>query len=404
MALDPIAVAIPAFFGLIGLEILAARLRGVEVYRFADAITDLSCGISSQVTGVFAKLVIFLPYLWLYDHRLLTLEGFTGHVVAFLGVDCAYYWWHRWTHEVNLGWTTHVVHHQSEEYNLAVALRQSITSSWSSWPFYLPLALLGVSPWVYGLHTALNTLYQFWIHTELVRSTGPLEWVLNTPSHHRVHHATNPQYLDKNYAGVLIIWDRMFGTFEAEVEEPVYGTVKPLGSFNPLWANVWYAWMLVQDSLRAPSLGQALKVWWAHPGWRPDGLPPYPQPKPVTRDGQVKYAPETSSRLTAYVAAQFVPVAVALVTLLVVKETASFLVMGAFALPILLANLTWGGLLEDRTWAMPLELARLALSGLLVGWAALALDQPWALAGVALWTTGSTLALLWPQSPSTRPA
>ncbi|MFT4623220.1 MAG: alkylglycerol monooxygenase [Myxococcota bacterium] len=394
MAVDPIALSIPAFFVLIGIEVAVARWRGLRVYRFADAITDLSCGISSQTVGVFTKLLIVLPYLWLYDHRLLTLEGALGHTVAFLGVDVAYYWWHRWTHEVNLGWTTHVVHHQSQDYNLAVALRQSMTSSLSSWPFYLPLAILGVSPWVFGLHIALNTLYQFWIHTELVRSTGPLEWVLNTPSHHRVHHGTNPEYLDKNYAGVLIIWDRLFGTFEREEAAPVYGTVKPLESFNPLWANVWYAWMLVKDSAAAPSAWQAAKVWWAHPGWRPDGLPPYPAPEPVSREAQRKYDPALSPGLAGYIIAQFVPIGVAMVGMLMVRDTADWGVLIALASAILAANLTWGGLFERRSWAPGAELARLAASGGLAAWLAVTAGQPAAMIGVAAWVLGSAVFVL----------
>ena len=232
---NPIAVAIPLFFVSIGVELGVARVMGRSVYRFADAVTDLSCGISQQVTGVLMHALLVAPYLAVYALTPLRQGGaWWVHLETFLLVDFLYWAWHRFTHETNIGWTTHVVHHQSEDYNLAVALRQSITSSWSSVPFYLPLAAIGIPPEVFFLHTALNTLYQFWIHTELVGRLGPLEWVLNTPSHHRVHHAVNRQYLDRNYAGVLIVWDRMFRTFEPEVEEPVYGTVEPMNSFNPL--------------------------------------------------------------------------------------------------------------------------------------------------------------------------
>lgn len=224
--INPIALAIPFFFVMIGLELLVARWQGRQVYRFADAMTNLSCGISQQATAFAVKGASLGVYVLAFEHLRLTDlgQGPLVWVATFLAVDFIYYWWHRFTHEVNIGWATHVVHHQSEEYNLAVALRQSLTSAISSAPFYLPLAILGVPPLVLAVCVALNTLYQFWIHTETVRSLGPLEWVLNTPSHHRVHHAVNPRYLDRNYGGVLIVWDRLFGTFEAETEQPIYGT------------------------------------------------------------------------------------------------------------------------------------------------------------------------------------
>ena len=153
--------------------------------------------------------------------------------MLFLGVDCAYYWFHRIAHEYNAPWAGHVVHHSSEDYNLAVALRQGTFQGLFSWVFYLPLALLGFPPAWFAAMTSFDLLYQFWIHTRAIGKLGPLEWVLNTPSHHRVHHARNPKYLDKNYAGTLIIWDRMFGTFQAEEEEPVYGLTKPLEQLEP---------------------------------------------------------------------------------------------------------------------------------------------------------------------------
>ena len=195
MSVNPIAVAIPVFMVLIVIEWLVANRKRLRVYRFADAITDLSCGVSSQITGVFLHAALVAPYWWVYDNfRLLTLDAtwWGTHVIALFVLDFAYYWWHRWTHEMNLGWMTHVVHHQSEEYNLAVALRQSITSPISIWPFYIPLALLGIHPLVYVGHSALNTLYQFWIHTETIGKLGPIGWVFNTPSHHQSTTSTLP--------------------------------------------------------------------------------------------------------------------------------------------------------------------------------------------------------------------
>ena len=172
------------------------------------------------------------------------------------GVDFCFYWFHRIAHEYAAPWATHVVHHQSEEYNLAVALRQSAFEGCFAWVFYLPLAVIGFPPIWYVSMKAINLLYQFWIHTEAIDRLGPLEWVMNTPSHHRVHHARNPKYLDKNYAGMFIIWDRMFGTFQPEEEQPVYGITKPLQSWNPLWANL-AAWVeLFEDAWHAPRIAR----------------------------------------------------------------------------------------------------------------------------------------------------
>jgi sterol desaturase/sphingolipid hydroxylase (fatty acid hydroxylase superfamily) len=381
MGVNPIALSIPLFFAMIGVELAVARWQGLRVYRFDDAVVDLSCGISQQVSGLFTKVVPVGAYLAVYPLHLLPLDAAapSTHLVAFLGVDLAYYWWHRFTHVTNLGWATHVVHHQSEDYNLAVALRQSITSSLSSWPFYLPLALLGVPPVVFFTHSALNTLYQFWIHTETVGRLGPLEWVLNTPSHHRVHHAINPRYIDKNYAGVLIVWDRLFGTFEPETETPVYGTVEPLHSFDPLWANLAFGVGMVHDALAARTWGDRLRVWFAHPGWRPVGLPPHPKPAPVRREDQRKYAPSWVSGvpgLTGYVVAQFVPVAAAVMGLLLVEDNDAVprWALAVAAGLILWTVWIWGALFEARSAAVAHESARLgalAAAGLalaLAGW------------------------------------
>src|SRR5438105_13686206 len=237
---NPIALAIPFFFLLMGVELWVARRKGVKLYRFADAVVDLACGMTQQILLVFAVAVLAAGYVWLYQHRLVTFrEGsLWPWLIAFVAVDFIYYWWHRLSHQVNALWAVHVVHHQSEDYNLAVALRQAVFSVWTIWPLHLPLALLGVPPVTFLIVDSLSTLYQFWIHTELVKKMGWFEWLFNTPAQHRVHHAVNPRYLDRNYAATLCIWDRIFGTFEEEKEQPVYGLVTPLASFAPMWAQI----------------------------------------------------------------------------------------------------------------------------------------------------------------------
>ncbi|MEZ4316805.1 MAG: sterol desaturase family protein [Myxococcota bacterium] len=360
MGFNPIAAAIPVFFACIGLEAAVAYAQGRAVYRFNDAISDLSCGITSQIAGVFTKGLTAAAYIGLYaSARLFDLPDthWATWVFAFVFTDFAYYLWHRWTHEMNLGWASHVVHHQSEDYNLAVALRQSITSSWTSWPFYLPMALIGVSPFVAFTCSALNTLYQFWIHTELVGTLGPLEWILNTPSHHRVHHGVNPQYLDKNYAGVFIVWDRMLGTFEPEVEPPVYGTVKPLESWNPLWANVWWVDRMVRQTAATPAWSDKLAVWWRGPAFQPAGT------EPVAPRGPEKFDTEAFPGTSVYVALSFLPVAVLTTWVIWVADSTPLLELAAPCGLIALSTVVWAGLYERRAWAIPLEVARLVAVG-----------------------------------------
>ena len=220
-----IVYSIPIFFLLIGVELLITRVRGLSYYRFNDAITNLSCGIGSQVTGIFMKFLTFGVYVIIYEHSPLTGKipyNYLTIILLFLGVDFFYYWFHRLAHEISFLWGSHVVHHQSEEYNLSVALRQAWVQGAFSWIFYLPLAFIGFNPYMFATIASLQTLYQFWIHTKVIgRMPAWFEFIFATPSHHRVHHGVNPKYIDKNHAGTLIIWDRIFGTFQQEEEEVV---------------------------------------------------------------------------------------------------------------------------------------------------------------------------------------
>jgi sterol desaturase/sphingolipid hydroxylase (fatty acid hydroxylase superfamily)/poly(3-hydroxybutyrate) depolymerase len=366
---DPIALAVPFFFVFIGLELLLAKRRGVSVYRFTDTLTDLSCGITSQVSLIFWTATQLAIYAWVYEHaKLVNLSPGWGRpwlpwVVAFVGVDLLYYWWHRLSHEVNFLWAAHVVHHQSEDYNLAVALRQAVLTSWTALPFYLPLALLGVPTLVFAVTHALSTLYQFWIHTQLVgKIRGPLDWIMNLPSHHRVHHAINTQYLDKNYGATLVVWDRLFGTYEEENEKPVYGITKPLGTFDPMWAQVHY-WLEMGSMMRAARRPMdKVRVWLASPAWKPEGyvveVPPI--------EGRTKYDRDLSRKMTIYVAVQYVLVIAATFALLMWHHALPRTVVLLGAAAVLGGLVAIGALLERRTWAKTIELGRLALGGLAI--------------------------------------
>jgi sterol desaturase/sphingolipid hydroxylase (fatty acid hydroxylase superfamily) len=357
-----IAAAIPAFLMLIALEFVIARFRGREVARFNDALTDISCGIGSEMAGLFLKAVVLAGYFFLYEHaRLFTLSdyGWLEWGVAFVGVDFGYYCWHRCSHRVHFVWAGHVVHHQSQDYNLAVALRQAWFTSLTSWVFYLPLAIIGVSPEVFAINTAISLLYQFWIHTELIDRLGPLEWVFNTPSHHRVHHGVNPAYIDKNYAAILIIWDRMFSTFEEESEPVVYGTVKGFGSWNPVWANFEHWSYLIGEARQASSWRDRLWLWFAPPEWRPAGLEPYPMPEGPELQARPKWGGRLSASLMAYVGIHSIPVVLGTTAVLWFEESMPLELVLLPASLIVWTTVVWGGFFEGKMWALPMEGLRL---------------------------------------------
>ena len=362
--LNLIALSIPVFFALIGVELLVARWRGERLYRFNDSINDLACGVLQQVLGVFTKAIVFGVYVLLYEAGHLFDFAQTSAatwVLCFLGVDFFYYWFHRVSHESALPWGAHIVHHQSEEYNLAVALRQGAFQPLFSWIFYLPLAALGLPPLVFLTCSSLNTLYQFWIHTRAIGKLGPLEWVLNTPSHHRVHHGSDAKYLDKNYGGTLIVWDRLFGSFQEEEEEPIYGITKPLQSWNPLWANVHFYADLVSAGRRAPSLGEKIKLWLAPPGYQPEWAEPEALPVgPLTHGEAGKYDAAAPAPLNVYILLQFVGAIALTVLLLFLGGELAMAERLALAALIAWTVTNLGGIFERRRWLLLSELLRLA--------------------------------------------
>ncbi|KIY41562.1 membrane protein [Pseudomonas sp. 10-1B] len=365
--MDLILLAVPFFFVLIAVELMADRVRGQRNFTLADSINSLSTGALSTSTGLLTKGVGLATYALAFEHLAL-LRLPTGSwwvwLLAFVLYDLCYYWLHRLGHERNVLWAAHSVHHQSEEYNLTTALRQTSSGFIFSWLFYLPLALLGVPPLVFITVASLNLLYQFWVHTRHIPKLGWLEWVFITPSNHRVHHAQNPAYLDRNYGGVFILWDRLFGTFKEEdpAEPVVFGVTTPLASWNPLWANLQFYAQLWHDARRTRSLWDKLRIWFMPTGWRPaDVAARYPQAKQDLARFR-KFEVALGRAQQAYVVAQFVLYVALGSYLMDVAErvSASALVLGwalmAFGLFVL------GALLENRPWAVRLELARLLSS------------------------------------------
>ncbi len=275
---DPVTLATPAFILLVILEIVLGRLKkGGVHYEARDTAASLFMGLGSTVAGVLTGGVVFAATVWVYQHRLFTIP-FTAAwawLAVFLLEDMTYYWFHRISHERRFWWASHVNHHTSQHYNLSTALRQTWTGGVAgTWLLWLPLAFLGFPPAMVAIQKGISLVYQFWIHTEAIgRLPAWFEAVFNTPSHHRVHHARNPRYLDRNYAGILIVWDRMFGSFQPELDaEPCrYGIVKNLGSFNILRV-AFHEWIgLAADLFRSRSPRDALGYLFGPPGWSPDG-------------------------------------------------------------------------------------------------------------------------------------
>ena len=380
-----IALAVPFFFALIGVELWAARRQGRAVYRLNDSVVDLSTGICQQVSLIFMKAGLFAAYAVVYEKwRVLELSAASPWtwVLAIVLVDLTFYWWHRLSHEVNFLWAAHVVHHSSEEYNLSVALRQSVLTPWTIVPFHAPLALLGVPPVVMLAVDSFNTLYQFWIHTQLIGKLGFIEKWLNTPALHRVHHAINPRYLDKNYGGTFIVWDRLFGTYRQETDAPVYGLVKSLQSFDPFRAQFHYWGDLWKRASITPRIIDKLRVFLKGPPYTPPGMEPFAPAPEVAPASFHKYDPPLSAPLGRYVLVQVALVVAGATTLMFFETTLPPLQLAAGAALVYLAMVAWGGFLEGRRWALPVELARLSLV------AALAVHFSWRgplphLAGVA---------------------
>lgn len=410
-----IQASIPLFFVLIAVELLYTRFDRRSFYRLNDSISDLSAGTISQVAGVFTKVLLIGAYAWIAEHArvqrfwpvpawpagswrattgTIDVANILGWSAAFVAVDFAYYWFHRVSHEVNLFWAGHVVHHSSEEYNLAVALRQSAVGGLLSWIFYAPLALLGM-PWEqFAVCYALNLIYQFWIHTRAIHRLPRWgEAILNTPSHHRVHHGVNPEYQDRNYAGVFIVWDRWFGTFTIEHQEPVYGLTTPLRSWNPLWAQIHQYVAIARNVWHADSWSDRWHHVFGSPAWRPAGQGGRVVVPEVSRDSFAVFDPQVPRALSHYALLHFVLTVPPALWLLTNADALPFgqLSAGAFYIALSLTNV--GGTLEARRWALTSEQAR--LGALMLAGGALLLTQQRVAGGLLLMLCTGSLVWLW---------
>ncbi len=305
-----IVLATPVFLLLIGIEYLVGRRRNHNTYRLNDAMNSIGLGIMSQLVGVLTSLLTVGIYSLVFTQFSLTrlpADALWVWGVGLVAYDFCNYWQHRAGHTVALFWASHVVHHQSEDYNLSTALRQTSSGWVGNWLFYLPMALLGFPPLVFAVVALVDLLYQYWVHTQQIGKLGWFDRWFCAPSNHRVHHAVNDKYLDRNYGGIFILWDRLFGSFQEEDDAMpcVYGTRGPLRSWNPVWANLNNYADLARDSWRAQNWSDKLRIWFKHPGWRPaDVARKWPKPAFDIRRVE-RFDPPMSAPALAMAAAAF---------------------------------------------------------------------------------------------------
>lgn len=363
MNINPVVLAIPVYFLLIGVELLIQHFQHRKIYRLNDALTNISCGITQQVSGAFLKILTITSYQLMYEHFALFTIPLTWYsfILIWLAVDLCYYWAHRMSHEINLFWGGHVVHHQSEDYNFSVALRQGSFQVFWTFFFYIPLAIIGVDTLTLVLVAAINTVYQFWIHTETIGKLGWLEYVLNTPSHHRVHHGRDPKYIDKNHAGTFIIWDRLFGTFQEEEERPTYGITKPVNTWNPVKANLQHYIDMAAQLKQSRSWGDSLKIMFNKPGWLPDYLGGKQVATEVDKLRYQKFDQQPPSAFSAYLLFQYVIMLAITSFFLFNQESFALMEKASVGFLIVFSIVVLGGIIEMREWAFALEKIRMVL-------------------------------------------
>jgi sterol desaturase/sphingolipid hydroxylase (fatty acid hydroxylase superfamily) len=369
--MDLLALAVPFFLLAIVLELSISSVRKLGLFRANDAINSLSLGILNGTFGYFTKFIQFVIWGFVLQNFALvdmpvawfdaSPRGVALWVTAILAWDFCYYWFHRFSHEISILWASHAAHHQSEDYNLSTALRQTSTGFLFGWIFYLPLFVIGFPLEILITVNAINLIYQFWVHTQVVNRLGILDYILVTPSNHRVHHAQNERYIDKNYGGMLILWDRMFGTFEDErADEPVvFGVRKALANWNPFWANLQVYDYLLFDAIRTRRWQDKLGIWFRPTGWRPNDVAArYPKSSSDLSRFE-KYDPPLHCHVKRYLLGQFL---VSIVAALGIGQLyVSFGVSGVFAPCLLLwAQLYALGLISSgRGTALQTELLRL---------------------------------------------
>ena len=358
-----ITYAVPVFFAMIGIEFLFGLIKGTNNYRLNDSIAAISLGLISRLPPLLNLGVQGI--VWTYvatnlNMQLMPKDSWVTWVIAFLFYDLCYYWMHRMSHEVKVLWASHVVHHQGEEFNLSTALRQTSSGWLWKWVFYIPMFMVGIPGEVFFTVAAINLLYQFWVHTEHIKTLGALELIFITPSNHRIHHAQNPEYIDANYGGVFIIWDRIFGTYIPERDDlkPIYGTVKPLRSWNPIWSNLEIYHQMIRDTIHTKTLKNKIKVWFSSTRWRPEDV--YQKFPHVTNDLNdfEKYDPDTDKTTKFFTSTQFIINSSISTIIIFTIADQSYLQSCMLAMMLVISTTLVTSIIENKKWGYQSEFAR----------------------------------------------
>lgn len=354
--------AIPGFLVLVLIEIGYGYFKKKQTYTLMDTLASLSSGITNIIKDSLGLAVVLISYPFLVKWLAITEIPVTIglYLVAFICIDFASYWTHRLNHKINIFWNQHIIHHSSEEFNLACALRQSISNVISfNAVFLIPAAFLGIAPEVINVLAPLHLFGQFWYHTRHIGKLGFLEYILVTPSQHRVHHAINPLYIDKNLAAIFSVWDRLFGTFQEELdsEPPVYGTLKPVRTWNPIVINFMHFWGLVQDAWYTNSIKNKFKLWFMPTGWRPkDVSDRFPRAITTEVNQQVKYKPVYSVFSKIWILFQFVGINIFLFLLLFNFEALSSIQLLMIGMLILLNIFGYSAIMDQYRWGIGFKL------------------------------------------------
>ena len=350
--------AIPVFIILIGIEAVAAGRMGIKINRPADMISSLSSGATNTVRDGINFGFILISYTWLVDKlTLYKLDPvWLAVIIAFIVEDFAGYWIHRMNHRVNVFWNRHIIHHSSEEFNLSCALRQSISDTVKfKAVFIIPAAVLGIPAHIFAVVGPIHLFMQFWYHTRLIDKMGWLEKVIVTPSHHRVHHAINPEYIDKNYSQIFIVWDKLFGSFQPELAEvkPVYGILRPAKTWNPVIINFKHLWQLMNDAVRTEKVWNKIRIWFMPTGWRPDDVAEkFPIHTLNRPHEQIKYETKNSPLLILWSGAQMTVGLVLMFHLFYISSLVSTSVTLLYAVFLVLHVFGYTSFLDKKNYAV----------------------------------------------------
>ncbi len=395
---------LPIFFLLIVVEMIVAKYKKLSIINSMDAVSSLSSGLTNVLNKVLGVTIYIISYDFMLQHfTLFKIESVPlQYLIGFISIDFYGYWQHRWAHRYNILWNRHLIHHSSEEYNLPVALRQTISDFVQLYTFLLlPAAIFGVPTDVIVVLAVVMLFGGFWYHTQLIGKMGFLEKIIVTPSHHRIHHAINPIYIDKNFGGILIIWDRLFGTFQEELPDvkPVYGITRPVNTWNPVKINFLHLILLVKDARRTDSIRDKFRIWFMPTGWRPaDVAEKYPVPYIKDTAAQEKYMPAASVYLKLWSWAQlfitFFLMAFLISQMPVISKTALFL----YAFFIYFSVYSYSELMDRSRYAWLFEVLRLlyafAIISVYNGWFTADNLMPGATTFIAIYLVLSSLISL----------